>query len=295
MSFLRSDASWKEARKESNDARMGLLNHLSELRVRLIRAFIGIAIGTVIGWFLYHPIMSVVTAPLTKLNNAQLTITTIGGGFDLQLRVAFWAGIIVSSPWWIWQVASFVAPALKKRERNYIVGFGVAGTLLFLLGAASGVWMAPRAVTILQSFVPDGAASMFTADLYLTFYMRLVIVCGISMSFPVVLVILNFAGILSARAMLRGWRWATVGAFTFAAIANPLPQPWPMIIQAALILVVYFGACGIAALHDHKKKNGSLFKRSPKEKTKTKDREKLEKSLPQTAQSGNSEGEKLLE
>ncbi|MBR6459688.1 MAG: twin-arginine translocase subunit TatC [Actinomycetaceae bacterium] len=274
---------------------MGLLNHMAELRVRLLRAFIGIAIGTVVGWFLFKPIMSVVTAPLTKLNNAQLTITTIGGGFDLQLRVAFWAGIIVSSPWWIWQIASFIAPALKKRERNYVVGFGVAGTLLFLLGAASGVWMAPRAVTILQSFVPDGAASMFTADLYLTFYMRLVIACGISMAFPVLLVILNFAGVLSARAMLKGWRWATVAAFTFAAIANPLPQPWPMIIQAGLILIVYFGACGIAALHDRKKKKRSLSEDDSAEKTETKAIEEPEESPPQSVESRDSEGEKLLE
>lgn len=295
MSFLRSDKSWKQARKESGDARMGLLNHLSELRVRLLRAFLGIAIGTVVGWFLYHPIMSVVMAPLAKLDNAQLTITTIGGGFDLQLRVAFWAGIIVSSPWWIWQIGSFIAPALKKREKNYAIGFGVAGTALFLLGAASGVWMAPRAVTILQSFVPEGAASMFTADLYLTFYMRLVIVCGISMSFPVILVILNFAGVLSARAMLKGWRWATVGAFTFAAIANPLPQPWPMIIQAGLILVVYFGACGIAALHDRKKKNGSLFKRAPKEKTEVKEVEKSKEPSPQNAELRAQEHKKTLE
>ncbi|MBR5950831.1 MAG: twin-arginine translocase subunit TatC, partial [Actinomycetaceae bacterium] len=241
MSFLRSDVSWKQARKESDDARMGLLNHLSELRVRLIRALIGIALGTVAGWFLYHPIMSVVTAPLNKIDNAQLTITTIGGGFDLQLRVAFWAGIIITSPWWIWQLFAFISPALKKREKMYALGFGVSATVLFLLGAASGVWMAPRAVSILQSFTPEGAASMFTADLYLTFYMRLVIVCGISMSFPIALVMVNFAGLLSARAMLKGWRWATIGAFTFAAVANPLPQPWPMIVQASLILVVYFG------------------------------------------------------
>lgn len=295
MSFLRSDTTWKQARKESDEARMGLLNHLAELRVRLLRIFIGIAVGTIIGWFLFDPVMSVVTAPLNKLNNAQLTITTIGGGFDLQLRVAFWVGIIISSPWWIWQIASFISPALKKREKHYVIGFGIAGTLLFLLGAASGVWMAPRAVTILQSFVPDDAASMFTADLYLTFYMRLVIVCGISMAFPVILVILNFAGVLSARTMLRGWRWATVGAFTFAAIANPLPQPWPMIIQAGLILVVYFGACAIGALHDRKKKNGSFFKRTPKEKTGTKEMEKHVNSSPQSPQSDNSQPEKLLE
>ena len=115
------------------------------------------------------------------------------------------------------------------------------------------------------------------------------------MAFPVVLVILNFAGVLSARAMLKGWRWATIAAFTFAAVANPLPQPWPMIIQACLILLVYFAACGIAALHDRKKKKRSLSEDSSEEKTETKDIEKPEESSPQSLESHDSESEKLLE
>lgn len=260
MSFLRSEGSWRDARKESDEARMGILNHLAELRVRLLWVFAGLLVGTVAGWFLFEPVMQIVTGPLQEAGSeATMNFATIGSAFDLRLRVAFWIGAIITSPWWMWQLYAFIGPALKKRERRYAVGFGLAGTLLFLTGAASGMWMAPRAVTILQSFVPAGSASFITSDAYMTFYMRLVIVCGISMAFPVLLVALNFAGLLSARTMLRGWRWATVAAFVFAAIANPLPSPWPMVVQAGVILVVYFGGWAVAAAHDRKKAYGKIF------------------------------------
>ena len=260
MSFLRSEGSWRDARKESDEARMGILNHLAELRVRLLWVFAGLLVGTVAGWFLFEPVMQIVTGPLQEAGSeATMNFATIGSAFDLRLRVAFWTGAIITSPWWMWQLYAFIGPALKKRERRYAVGFGLAGTLLFLAGAASGMWMAPRAVTILQSFVPEGSASFITSDAYMTFYMRLVIVCGISMAFPVLLVALNFAGLLPARTMLRGWRWATVAAFVFAAIANPLPSPWPMVVQAGVILVVYFGGWAVAAAHDRKKAYGKIF------------------------------------
>ncbi|MBP3223546.1 MAG: twin-arginine translocase subunit TatC [Actinomycetaceae bacterium] len=238
---------------------MGVLNHLAELRVRLMWIFVGVGVGTIAGWFFYEPIMSVISGPLADLGNAQMNFATIGSAFDLRLRVSFWAGVLISSPWWIWHIGAFLAPALRKREKIYVSVFGLTATVLFLVGAASGMWMAPRAISILQSFVPDGAVSYITSDAYMTFYMRLVIVCGISMSFPVLLVALNFGGLLSARAMVGAWRWATVGAFTFAAVANPIPNPWPMIVQACVILIVYFAACAIAAVHDRKKLYGRVL------------------------------------
>lgn len=285
MSVFRSDGSWRQARKQSDDARMGILNHMAELRVRLLWIFAGLAVGTVVGWFLFDPIMAVVSGPLEDLGSqATMNFATIGSAFDLRLRVAFWAGVIVTSPWWMWQIYAFVGPALKKREKRYALGFGGAGTVLFLAGAASGMWMAPRAVAILQGFVPDGSASFIGSDAYMTFYMRLVIVCGISLAFPVLLVALNFAGVLKARTMLRGWRWAVVAAFVFAAIANPLPSPWPMVAQAGVILLVYFGAWAVAEAHDRKKAYGKVFVRKAK-------RAEMDKARAVEAEAAAAEGD----
>ncbi|WP_436231413.1 twin-arginine translocase subunit TatC [Arcanobacterium phocae] len=223
------------------EARMGIFAHIRELRKRLLLALLGIVIGTVPGWYLYEPVMRFIQEPVRQSQNAELALNfqTIGAAFDLKLTVAIWLSILLTSPWWITQVGLFIAPALKRREKLYVLLFGVVGVILFSSGAISGVWMAPRAVEILQSFVPEGAVSLLQANAYVTFYMRLVIAFGISFLLPELLVVLNFLGLMSAKTMLNGWRWATVVAFVFAAIANPLPSPWPMIVQALFLLALY--------------------------------------------------------
>nr|WP_216426537.1 twin-arginine translocase subunit TatC [Arcanobacterium phocae] len=220
---------------------MGIFAHIRELRKRLLLALLGIVIGTVPGWYLYEPVMRFIQEPVRQSQNAELALNfqTIGAAFDLKLTVAIWLSILLTSPWWITQVGLFIAPALKRREKLYVLLFGVVGVILFSSGAISGVWMAPRAVEILQSFVPEGAVSLLQANAYVTFYMRLVIAFGISFLLPELLVVLNFLGLMSAKTMLNGWRWATVVAFVFAAIANPLPSPWPMIVQALFLLALY--------------------------------------------------------
>lgn len=241
------------ARSDANpEARMSLAEHLRELRKRLILALIGILVASVVGWFLYDTIMAFITKPLADLKSAsvQLNFQTIGAAFDLKLRVAMWAGFLISSPWWIYQLGAYITPGLKKKEKLYLVWFGLVGVLLFLAGAASGVWLAPRVVEILQSFTPNDALNYLQAETYVAFYLRLVIVFGLSFLFPEVLVALNFLGVLTAKQMLKGWRWAVVIAFVFAAIANPLPSPWPMTIQAGVLIGLYLLAVLIAWIRE---------------------------------------------
>lgn len=220
---------------------MSVMNHLHELRKRAILAIAGICVGAVAGWFLYDPVMEFILAPLENLANArtQINFQTIGAGFDLKMRLAFWIGFLVSAPWWIYQIGAFIGPGLKRREKAYAAAFGLAGLVLFAAGTWSAINMAPRAVEILQSFVVKGSYSLLQADSYVTFYMRLVVAFGLSYLLPEILVALNFLGVLSSKMMLRGWRWAVVVAFIFAAIANPLPSPWPMTIQALVLIVLY--------------------------------------------------------
>ena len=237
---------------------MSVAGHLKELRKRLLLALAGITVGAVGGWFLYDPIMDYITAPLLAMEDANTVINfpTIGGGLDLKMRVALWAGILVSSPWWIYQLGAFIMPGLKRREKIYTITFGAVGVVLFGAGAASGVMMIPRAVEILQSFVPAEAFSVLQADTYVDFYLRLVLLFGASFLLPEILVVLNFLGVLSAKAMLHGWRWAVLVAFTFAAIANPLPSPWPMIFQASVLILLYLLAVLISWIHERYKLYG---------------------------------------
>ncbi|WP_338021078.1 twin-arginine translocase subunit TatC [Arcanobacterium phocisimile] len=248
--------------KNNPEARMGIFAHLRELRKRLLLSIAGIVLGTVPGWYLYDPVMQFIQGPVKATHNGAVSLNfqTIGAAFDLKLTVAIWTAILLTSPWWICQIGIFVAPALKRKEKIYLAVFGLVGVVLFSAGALSGIWLAPRAVEILQSFVPEGAVSLLQANTYVLFYMRLVIAFGISFLIPELLVVLNFLGVMSARTMLSGWRWATVSAFVFAAIANPLPSPWPMTIQALLLLTLYLVAVGISWLRDryvHKKQSST--------------------------------------
>lgn len=235
-------------RRRNPEGRMSLASHLGELRSRFIRSLAGVCVGAVVGWFLYEPVLDFILEPLTALEDSrtQINFQTIGAGFDLKMRMSLWIGAIVSSPWWIYQVGAYIGPGLKRSEKAYGAAFGCVGVALFAAGAFSAVRMAPHAVRILQSFVPDGSYSLLEAGSYVTFYTRLVLAFGISFLVPEVLTALNFLGLLSARRMLGAWRWAVVLAFVFAAIANPLPSPWPMTVQAFVLIGLYLAAVLIA-------------------------------------------------
>jgi sec-independent protein translocase protein TatC len=231
---------------------MGLGDHLRELRNRLIFALVGIGLGAIGGWFLYDPVVAFMSAPLKEITdtNAQMNFETISAALDLKLRVSISLGVLVSSPWWIYQVAAFIGPGLKRKEKLMAGAFGLAGFVLFAAGAVTGVWVAPRAVSILVSFVPSDAAALVSGVSYINFYTYLVIAFGLSFLVPELLVAASFMGVVKSRTLVRAWRVAVVVAFAFAAVINPIPNPLPMIIQALGMLGLYYLAVLIAFMHE---------------------------------------------
>lgn len=234
---------------------MPITSHFRELRKRLLLSLAGIGLGAIAGWYLYDPVMEWMQEPLIEMTdkNAALNFQTIGAAFDLRMRVAIWIGTIITAPWWVYQIGAFISPGLKKKERRYVYVFGFIGVLLFAAGAWSGMQMAPRAVEILTSFTPADSVTLLKADTYVSFYTRLVMAFGVSFLLPEILVMLNFMGVLKAKSMLRGWRWAVVFSFVFAAIANPLPSPWPMTIQAIELILLYLLAVLISWFNDKRR------------------------------------------
>ena len=126
----------------------------------------------------------------------------------------------------------------------------MAGLLLFAAGVALGVLILPHAVSILVGFMPTDAAGYLQYSSYFSFVMRIILVFGVAFLLPELLVALNRLGLVKGRTMLAGWRWAVLAIFTFMAIANPLPDPWSMILMAIPICGLYFGACWISMHHD---------------------------------------------
>jgi sec-independent protein translocase protein TatC len=238
---------------------MSLGAHLVELRNRLFISALAIVLGMVVGFILSDFILSALTQPIADLaaqqgREASLNFTDVSSAFDLRIQIAFTVGVVLSSPVWLYQVFAFVLPGLKKKEKRYALGFVCAAVPLFLAGCVAGWFVLPHMVTLLTGFAPEGTTALLTARSYYDFVLKLVLAIGIAFVLPVFLVILNFAGVLSAVAILKSWRIAILAITLFTAIATPAADVMSMFLLAIPMLLLYFTAAGIAWLHDRRKR-----------------------------------------
>lgn len=235
---------------------MPLREHLREARRRMLLAALGVALGAVLGWVVYDPVFGALQAPIEAVNDqgrtAALNFAGVATSFDIRIRVALFVGVLVSSPWWLYQIWAFVAPGLTSRERRSALGFVAAGVPLFLAGAAVAWFFLPHAVLLLTEFTPSGSVNFINAVTYLEFVMQLVLAFGIAFLLPLVMVALTSLGLVRASTWARGWRWAVLLVFTFAAIATPTPDALSMILLALPICGLYFAALGICLLLDRR-------------------------------------------
>jgi sec-independent protein translocase protein TatC len=234
---------------------MSLGQHLVEFRGRLVKAALAIATASVGGFFVADYVWSLLAAPLMDVANdsgriAQINYTSISEAFDTKIAIAMTVGIVASSPIWLWQIWSFITPALVRRERRFAFGFLLTAIPLFLAGCGTGWWLFPHVVELMTSFAPDGSTTLLTAKYYLDFSIKFVLAIGIGFVLPVFLVLLNFTGVLSAKSIIKGWRWAVVGITAFTALATPAADVVSMFLLAIPMLGLYFLAAFIAWIHD---------------------------------------------
>jgi sec-independent protein translocase protein TatC len=232
---------------------MSLGEHLVELRKRLFIAGIAILIGGIAGFMLAGYVWDALRVPILAIaesRNATINYSTITSGFDVRVQVAVTIGIVISSPVWLYQILAFLVPGLTGREKRYTFGFFFSAVPLFLAGCYAGWWVLPHIVELMANFVPNEDASIVEAKTYLDFVLKLMLAIGIAFVMPVFLVLLNFMGVLSARAILAGWRWAILIIATFCAIATPAADVMSMFLLAVPMVLLYFMAAGVAFLHD---------------------------------------------
>lgn len=246
------------SRRRNPQAQMALTEHLRELRNRLIKAAIGLVVGMILGFVVYNPFMSYITEPLTAVAEAQgqeaaVNYNSVGGPFNQMVQVALTLGVIISSPVWLYQIWAFIMPALQKKEKRYAYGFLLAAVPLFLTGCAVAVLVLPTAVIALTSFTPTGGTNLIGADVYVTFFMQLILTFGISFVLPVLLVGLNMLGLLKGRTILRSWRWVVIIVLIISAMAAPGPDMMTMFYLAVPLLLLFFLAVALCLLLDRRK------------------------------------------
>lgn len=247
----------KKRRRRSREGKMPLVAHLREARNRALWALAGILVAAVVGWFLYPQVIAAMSDPITNLpgdgRSAALNFSAVATSFDMKIKVSLFTGVILSAPWWLFQVWAFITPALTRRERWISVGFIFSATPLFLAGTLLAWSVLPTAVRFLTEFTPESGVNFIDAQMYLSFVMRLLLGFGLAFTLPVVMVGMSLAGLVRARTWLNGWRWAVVGIFAFSAMATPTSDAVTMFALAIPMLVLYFAAVGVAALIDRRR------------------------------------------
>jgi sec-independent protein translocase protein TatC len=179
-----------------------------------------------------------------------INFPTVVSAFDVRLQVSIFLGIVMSAPVWLYNLWAFITPGLKRREKRYTIGFVVSSVPLFIAGTALAWSSLPTFVAVLVGFTPEGAANVINASEYILFTIRILLVFGLAFVLPVALVMLNFAGVITAQNIIKSWRMAVLISAVVGAIATPVAEPMAMFLLMIPLLILYFLAAGVAFLHD---------------------------------------------
>jgi sec-independent protein translocase protein TatC len=236
---------------------MALLDHLLELRRRLVVCALAIVVGAVAGWLLSGTVLDALRAPVVAMATAQhrvaqLNYDGITGAFDLRFHIAIAAGVVLAAPVWLHQTWAFLVPALTRRERRYGLGFFGSALTMFLAGCAAGWLLVPHMVALLGGFAPDGDTTFLRANDYVDFVVKLVVAVGLAFVLPVLVVLLNGVGVLSARSIWRSWRLAVLAILVFTALVTPSADVLSMVLLALPMIGLYVAAGTIATVHDRR-------------------------------------------
>ncbi len=238
----------RASQKAGPDGRMPIMGHLRELRNRIVKAGLAIVLGMVVAFIFFGPIWSLVTHPFCSavidghkgcnVMGDKLVVTGIFDPFMVRVQVAFFVGLIVSSPLWLYQVWAFLAPGLYAREKRWAYLFVGAAAPLFGAGAVLAYLVMSRGLAYLLNLTPHGVTVLPSISTYLSYFQGMVLGFGVAFELPLVLIVLNLARILTHE-RFRKWRKMMIfGAFLFAGIANPSPDPLSMLLLAAPCVVL---------------------------------------------------------
>ena len=224
------------------------MEHIRELRSRLLKALLGIGAGMGVAWYLFTPIWTFLEKPYCSISIADhkqcnghfgstLVVNGVFDGFFLHLKIAFIVALVLSSPVWLYQLWAFIASAVP----------------LFALGAVFAYLAMGKAMHFFVSMIPSGVASVFTVDTYLSYAMAMLLIFGLAFELPLVMVIFNLAGVLTHQ-RFRKWRRLMIFAvFLFAAIATPSPDPFSMLLLAVPCVVLVEAAELFAWANDRRR------------------------------------------
>jgi sec-independent protein translocase protein TatC len=239
---------------------MTLAEHLRELRRRVVISAIAIVVATTVAFVFRHTLLDVVTHPYCSLpahyrlvhDRCTLVVSGVLDPFTVTLRLSLYAGLLLSSPIWLWQLWRFVTPGLYRHERKWALTFVGSSLVLFAAGTVVAYITMQNGLRFLLSFATGDLASLLTFPNYLSYFVAMIVVFSVSFEFPLAVVLLNLVGVVSAAQLRRWSRGIIFGIFVFAAVATPSQDPITML-GLALPMTLLFGiSYVVAATHDRR-------------------------------------------
>ena len=214
--------------------------HLEELRNRIVKAGLAILVGAVVAFIYRNAIFDFLVTPYEKVTESRhLVFFRPTDAFSLFMRLSLFGGLVLASPVVLWQLWAFVAPALSRREKRYIVPLVAALTVLFLGGLAFGYWSLERGLGFLIDFGGDSLQPVIAGDYYLSFALRFLLVFGVAFEFPVFIYSLALMGVVGWRRLASGRRWAVLAIVTIGAVVTPSGDPLTLLLLSVPLYVLY--------------------------------------------------------
>jgi sec-independent protein translocase protein TatC len=243
---------------------MPVLDHLRELRRRVIIIVLLVALGAVLGWYLYNPTIAFLKHPYCHINyrhrfpgndpkHCDLIYTNVLDGFTTRLKVAVISGAVFTGPLWLYQIWAFITPGLRSKERRYTVIFIITSTVLFILGMTLAYVVLAKGLSVIIGVSGSGIQSLLTVNAYLSFVTLMLVIFGAAFELPLLVVMANLAGVLSAKVLKKSQRLAVFLIFLFAAVATPSTDPFTMCAMAVPMVILFEGAVFLAVVHDRRK------------------------------------------
>lgn len=240
-----------EINEEQSEKQLELVEHLTELRARIIRSLLYVAIGTTAGWLFYDFFFNFLSAPVIpylKKSGSSFLLTGVAEGFTIKLQISLLIGAIIALPLVTWEGWRFVVPGLTRTERRAARLIAPLTMLLFASGVALGYYIMPVGIQWLISQNPPGAKFMPSVTQTLLFILKMYLAFGVVFQMPVVLMFLGKVGIVNSRMLKAYWRQAVVLIAIIAAVVTPSGDAFTMSVMAAPMVVLYVLSIGLVKI-----------------------------------------------
>jgi sec-independent protein translocase protein TatC len=231
----------------ATDGSMTIIDHLRELRQRVIRALLAVAVGTIVMLAMYDPVKNWLTRPYRNLCNEKPEFKCDGSlfalgpldGFTARLRVCAYGGLVLALPVVLWQIWRFVVPALNKKEKRYAVPFILSSVVLFIAGCSIAYWTLDKALEFLINWSGSEITEAYRITDYIMLVVMMMLAFGVGFLSPVLLVFLQLVNAITPRTLIKQWRYSIIGIFVAAAVITPSGDPISLLALAVPLTVLY--------------------------------------------------------